>query len=162
MQHLRNLWISTGIEKYDLTTSFLYLFPDSWIDTFAVLVWATSAASSPCWFDVLLYSPMLFSSVCHCLLSADIILYSYGISGGKASGRELTYWQSDLIENTVNPTLAQAFNLTSSLTHCRPINPLLNPKAFLFVVNVPPIATNPPLPQSHPAPISVCVCVCVC
>lgn len=28
----------------------------------------------------------------------------------------------------VNPTI-KAFNLTSSLTHCRPINPILNPKA---------------------------------
>lgn len=64
----------------------------------------------------------------HCKYNSILLWYFRK----RSSGRELRIWQSDLIENTVNPTLAPPFNLTSSLTHCCPINPVLNPKAFSF------------------------------
>ncbi len=81
---------------------------------------------------------------------------------GRTSSRELTNWQSDLIENTVNPTLAQAFNLTSSLTHGRPTNPVLNPKALLFCSHCATHCSKSPSDSvsSHPSP-SPCLCICV-
>lgn len=76
--------------------------------------------------EILFYSPVSISPACHCLLSADIILYFYGISGVKiVAAYKQTIWFD---WKHVNPTI-KAFNLTSSLTHCRPINPILNPKA---------------------------------
>lgn len=85
--------------------------------------------------------------------------------GGETSGRELTNWQSDLIENTVNPTLARAFNLTSSLTHGRPTNPVLNPKAFLFwsqcATHCHKSLSNSVSSRPHPPPLCVCLCIWV-
>lgn len=78
---------------------------------------------------ILLYHFLLFAIVFSVQIQFSTLIVVQGLG---AWGRELTNWQSDLIENIVNPTLAWAFNLTSSLTHWRPINPLLNPKAFLF------------------------------
>lgn len=104
-----------------------------------------------------------FTLPCHLPLSSlcrynSILLWYFR---GKISGRELTNWQSDLIENTINPTLAQAFNLTSSLTHCRPINPLLNPKAFLFCGQCATHCHKSPSASVSPRPHPPCVCVCV-
>lgn len=104
-----------------------------------------------CWFDVLHILP--------CPLPLPS-LYRY--NWRKTSGRKLTNWQSDLIENTINPTLARAFNLTSLPTNSRPINPLLNPKAFLFYGQCATHCHKSPSASALSRPHPCCVCVCVC
>jgi len=72
------------------------------------------------------------------------------------------YKQSDLIEYTVNPTLAQEFNLASPQTHCRPINPLLNPKAFFILWSMFHPLPQIPLCLSLTPPPPPCACACAC
>lgn len=59
----------------------------------------------------------------------------------------------------LNPTsVCRAFNLTSSLTNRCPINPLLNPKAFLILWSVCHKSLSAPISTSHPPPPLPRVC----
>lgn len=91
--------------------------------------------------------------MCPCLLSATITLYAYGISVEKpVVGRLQTIWFDwKHGKSHVGPGI-QSHIISDTQPSHKPTSLILKP--FYFVVNVPPIATNPPLHRSHPSPIS--------
>ena len=119
---------------------------------------ATSVSSFPCWFDVLLYS-----SPCHSPLSSlrryNSILLWYFQRRGSLQSDNLTVWFDwKHGKSHAGPGIQ---SLASSLTHSRPINPLLNPKAFFMLWSMCHPLLQIPL-SLLPPPSSLCVCVCLC